>query len=119
VSEIEAGDVIDQGPIPAEVFEVEDAGGDRVHRGPLGKAWACWPEERCIWHTEDEILSYGPLTVVSIGERPNLGRAFYLSDDQLLAVRELLALVHFDSLAEEWLAILPAEFRPREHGGGR
>lgn len=117
MSDIEAGDIIEHGPIPAEVFEVEDAGGDRVHRGPLGKAWACWPEERCIWHTEDEILSYGPLTVVSVGERPNLGRAFHLSDDQLLALRELMALVHLDSLAEAWLDTLPKDFWPRNRGG--
>lgn len=40
-------------------------------------------------------------------------RTFELSDDQLCAVRELLALVHYDDLAASWLGLLPDAFKPR------
>jgi hypothetical protein len=38
---------------------------------------------------------------------------FYLTGDQLDALRALLGLVHYDELATSWLALLPIEFRSR------
>jgi hypothetical protein len=40
------------------------------------------------------------------------GLTVRLTDDQLCALRELLALVHYDDLAREWLDLLPAELHP-------
>lgn len=37
---------------------------------------------------------------------------FHLTADQLGALHALLGLVHYDALAESWLNLLPAEFRP-------
>jgi hypothetical protein len=112
------GDTITEGPIPADVLEIEDAGGDRVHRGASPEVWMCWPETNCIFHTENEILSYGPLTVTALGERPvSWSQSFHLAEDQLCALRELLGLVHYDTLANEWLRLLPKQFRPRRGVG--
>jgi len=41
---------------------------------------------------------------------------FYLHQDQINALHALLALVHYDDLAESWLKMLPAELRPQGRG---
>lgn len=46
------------------------------------------------------------------GEEP-----FFLTGDQLCALRDLLALVHYDDLADSWLKLLPTEFHPEARSG--
>lgn len=64
------------------------------------------------WHREHK----ADIAAARAEDADRAARTFELSDDQLDAVRELLALVHYDDLAVAWLDLLPAAFHPRIGG---
>ena len=64
------------------------------------------------WHKEQ-------VTRAEITPTDAAAHTFVLSDAQLCALRELLALVHYDDLANAWLLLLPPEFYPPNMRGAR